>query len=159
VDPDWEETQTVAPNNVQTEPVGHNAIRVSWTPILFTRYDGGYRVFFSTTSGGPYTFFDITDDKTMDGMEITGLNPDTTYYVMVQTRTDPNLYNQNTVDSMSSEEAFTATLPEPCECDFEPAEGDGDVDGNDLVFYSGGATGISLADFAAEFGRTNCPNF
>jgi hypothetical protein len=49
------------------------------------------------------------------------------------------------------------TIFDPCECDFEPAEGDGDVDGNDLATYAAGGTGISLADFAAEFGRTNCP--
>jgi hypothetical protein len=43
-----------------------------------------------------------------------------------------------------------------CEYDLEPAEGDGDVDGSDLATYAAGGTGISLADFAAEFGRTDC---
>jgi hypothetical protein len=43
-----------------------------------------------------------------------------------------------------------------CECDFEPAEGDGDIDGSDLATYSESGTGISLTDFAAEFGRTDC---
>ena len=49
------------------------------------------------------------------------------------------------------------TILEPCECDFEPGESDGDVDGSDLATYAEGGTGKSLADFAAEFGRTNCP--
>ena len=41
-----------------------------------------------------------------------------------------------------------------CKADFDK---DGDVDGNDLVTYIGGGTGITLAEFAAEFGRTDCP--
>jgi C1A family cysteine protease len=49
------------------------------------------------------------------------------------------------------------TIIDPCECDFEPAESDGDVDGSDLATYAEGGTGISLIDFAAEFGRTDCP--
>ena len=43
-----------------------------------------------------------------------------------------------------------------CACDFEPAEGDSDVDGSDLATYAEGGTGINLADFVAEFGRTDC---
>jgi len=44
-----------------------------------------------------------------------------------------------------------------CECDFEPAEGDGDVDGADLAAYMADDGGIGLADFAEEFGRDDCP--
>jgi hypothetical protein len=42
-----------------------------------------------------------------------------------------------------------------CECDFSPP--DGDVDGSDLAAYITDQAGISLNDFALEFGRTNCP--
>jgi len=45
---------------------------------------------------------------------------------------------------------------EICQCDFTPA--DGDVDGSDLAAYIADQAGISLNDFAAEFGRTDCPN-
>ena len=45
-------------------------------------------------------------------------------------------------------------IPAICECDFEP---DGDVDGSDLVAYIANGAGISLNEFAEEFGRTNCP--
>jgi hypothetical protein len=44
-----------------------------------------------------------------------------------------------------------------CQCDFEPAAGDGDVDGTDLAAYMVDDGGISLSAFAAEFGRTDCP--
>jgi hypothetical protein len=41
-----------------------------------------------------------------------------------------------------------------CKADFDK---DGDVDGSDLITFIGGSTGITLAEFAAEFGRTDCP--
>ena len=43
----------------------------------------------------------------------------------------------------------------PCECDFESA--DGDVDGTDLASYIADPAGFSVADFAADFGRIDCP--
>ncbi len=61
------------------------------------------------------------------------------------------------IDSEPIEEVSATTPQGVCECDFEPAEGDGDVDGSDLSTYAEGGIGISLVDFAAEFGRTNCP--
>jgi hypothetical protein len=145
VDPDWEVTQTVAPDNLQAEPINDTSIRVSWTPILFTGLDGGYRVFFSTTPGGPYTFYGITDNKTYSEMEVTGLNPDTTYYFTVQTRTEPFQLNPNTVDSEPSEEvsarttrAFAIDKLKPRRC--EPREeikiigyGFGEAQGDSLV--------------------------
>ena len=43
----------------------------------------------------------------------------------------------------------------PCKGDFDH---DGDVDGSDLaVFAAGGGGDITLEEFAADFGRTNCP--
>jgi hypothetical protein len=42
----------------------------------------------------------------------------------------------------------------PCNGDFEP---DGDVDGADLSAYLVNPMEISLADFSASFGRTDCP--
>jgi len=41
-----------------------------------------------------------------------------------------------------------------CHCDFPPV--DGDVDGADLADYISDSAGISLDDFAAEFGRIDC---
>jgi len=44
-----------------------------------------------------------------------------------------------------------------CQCYFEPAEGDGDVDGADLAAYIANDWGVGLAAFAEEFGRDDCP--
>ena len=44
-----------------------------------------------------------------------------------------------------------------CTWDIEPTGGDGDVDGFDLVTISGGTYNqTQLAEFAAEFGRSDC---
>jgi len=48
----------------------------------------------------------------------------------------------------------TLEMRVPCPGDFAPS--DGDVDGSDLAAWMGGSTGISLADFAAKFGRVDC---
>ena len=42
-----------------------------------------------------------------------------------------------------------------CKGDFDK---DFDVDGSDLATYAAGGTGITLEAFAADFGRTDCPD-
>ena len=173
VSPGWGLTQTIAPEDIAVAPLSDTSIRVNWTPLTYTSDSGGYRVFYSTTSGGPYALFDTTADKTYAEMSVTGLDPDNIYYFVVQTRTNPHLYNQNTVDSEYSKEVAATTSI--CEGDFEP---DGDVDGSDLAVFAAdfGRTdcdsappcegdfdhdndvdGSDLAVFAADFGRTDCP--
>ncbi|MFC2146589.1 SBBP repeat-containing protein, partial [Acidobacteriota bacterium] len=107
--PDWQDTQTIAPTDVSAAVLSKNAIEVSWTPITYTDAEGGYRVFYSTTAGGPYTLFDMTADKTVSSITVTGLNPGTTYYFVVQARTLPCAFNENTVDSEYSNEVSAAT--------------------------------------------------
>jgi hypothetical protein len=73
--------------------------------------------------------------------------------------------SQTTVDYVRSggtggSYSYTIDPNEPvnnCQADIEPDEGgDGDVDGSDLTAWMGGSSGISLEDFALEFGRTDC---
>lgn len=112
-DPDWEDTQTVAPTNVQAEVNSGTAVTISWSPIKYTGHTGGYRVFHSTTSGGPYTFHAQTADKTASSQQVTGLTQGTKYYFIVQTRTDPHgaEWQFNTLDSeYSAEVSATTTL-------------------------------------------------
>ena len=109
VDPDWEDTQTVAPENVSARTTSDTSAEVSWTPILYTTDSGEYQVSYSTSSGGPYILFDTTADKSASQMEVTGLDPGTTYFFVVNTRTDPHVQNQNTVDSENSQEATAKT--------------------------------------------------
>jgi hypothetical protein len=110
-DPDWESTQTIAPTDVSTEALTNDSIEVSWTPITYTNDPGGYRVLYSTIQGGPYTLFDMTTDKTISSMTVTGLTAGTTYYFVVQTRTEPHENNENTVDSEYSVEVSAEPIP------------------------------------------------
>ena len=102
-----------------------SSVQVSWTPIVFTRHNGGYRVFYSTTSGGPYTLFDATEDKSVSQMNVTGLSSDNAYYFVVQARTEPHKNNQNTVDSEYSQEFYWDWNPDT------DTDGDGTPDCND----------------------------
>jgi hypothetical protein len=108
-DPDWEDTQTVAPEDVSASTTSDTSVEVSWTPILYTADSGGYQVFYSTSSGGPYTLLGSTMDKSASQMEVKGLDPGTTYFFVVKTRTDPHIQNQNAVDSENSQEATAKT--------------------------------------------------
>jgi len=110
-DGDWEETQTVAPTNITADLLNGDSIKVSWTPIRFKRFSGGYRVFYSTSSDGPYTLFGTTADKNASFLDVTGLNPGTTYSFVVQTVTHPHDSNKNTVVSEYSEEASVSQRP------------------------------------------------
>jgi hypothetical protein len=103
---DWEGTQTVAPTNATAEALTGDSMKVSWTPIRFKEFGGGYRVFTSTSSGGPYAPFGTTDDKNASSLTVTSLKSETTYYFVVQTVTYPHDMNKNTVISEFSEEAI-----------------------------------------------------
>ncbi|MCK5694936.1 MAG: right-handed parallel beta-helix repeat-containing protein, partial [Bacteroidales bacterium] len=133
-DPDWENTQTIAPENVVTGSPSYTSIEMSWTPITYTSDSGGYRVFYSTTPGGPYTLFSATADKSASQMEVTGLNPNATYYFVVQTRTEPHSANQNTVDSEYSVEVSAKTTGNDADTDDDGlADGAEDANHNRIV--------------------------
>lgn len=106
----WENTQTIAPERVAARALYTTTIKVSWKPITYKSNEGGYRVLYSLTPGGPYTLFGTTATKSDDGLEVTGLNPSTQYYFVVQTRTEPHEKNQNTVDSDYSAKVWAETL-------------------------------------------------
>ncbi len=84
--------------------LAEGSFKVSWTPIRYQEFSGGYKVFYSTTSGGPYTLFGKTEDKNTSSLDVTGLKTGTTYYFVVQTVTDPHASNNNTVVSEYSKE-------------------------------------------------------
>ncbi len=115
-DADWAATQTIAPTNVTAVSGSSTSVNVSWTPIPYTGDMGGYRVFVSTTLGGPYDFFAQTTTKLSSSQLVTGLTPGTPYYFVVQSRTDAHTFdpspqnnNQNILDSENSSEATATT--------------------------------------------------
>jgi hypothetical protein len=86
-DPDWADTQTVPPADVQVTLTGTHSIDLSWTPIPYTAHGGYYEVGVSTVDGGPYTVHGVTADKTATGHVVDNLDPDTPYYFVVRTHT------------------------------------------------------------------------
>ena len=108
----WDTTQTIAPANVVATVVNSTTINLTWDAITYTSNTGGYRILVGTAPGGPYTFFQQTADKSTISLPVTGLNPGTPYYFVIQTRTNANDNNPNIVDSEYSSEVTATTIVE-----------------------------------------------
>ena len=106
----WESTQTITPASIIVSAKTATSIQIRWLPIAYTSDKGGYRIFYSLTPDGPYTFFGATKAKYDYQLEVTGLNPATKYYFVVQTQTEPHEHNQNSVESEYSTEVSAETL-------------------------------------------------
>jgi hypothetical protein len=110
INPEWESTQTVAPTGLKASGIDTSSIEISWIPIRYINAAGGYKVYYRTTSGSPWTYAGMTPDKLMSSYIVSGLFPGTRYYFIVKTQTDPHPENLNTVTSESSEEVHANTL-------------------------------------------------
>ena len=114
-DPDWAETQTVAPTNVGATVLPEGDIQLTWTPISYTADGGYYQILYSTLPGGPYINPGTlrTSDKTGNQLRVSGLPANNRYYFVVQTFTPAHYsspgWQQNDLLSAASEEV-SATL-------------------------------------------------
>lgn len=106
---DWESTQTIAPTNTAAGSTTSSTVTVSWSAIAYTDDTGGYRVGYSTSSGGPYTYFGMTADKSATSLQVTGLSPATPYYFVVSTQTNAHDFNSNVLVSEASTEVTATT--------------------------------------------------
>ena len=109
---DWESTQAIPPENLAADETGENSVSLAWTPVIYTGDTGGYEVYYATESGGSYTLFDTTADKSATEMTVTGLMPNTVYYFRLRTVTDNHSDNTSSVHSEYTAEisARTAAL-------------------------------------------------
>ncbi|MEJ2157429.1 MAG: leucine-rich repeat domain-containing protein [Desulfobacteraceae bacterium] len=98
-DPDWDATQTVAPENITATQTASDTVSIHWDPIAYDRGKGGYSVFYSHSDAGPFTLYGTTADKTDSEMTISGLDPGTEYFFRVQTETAPRVQSPNTLIS------------------------------------------------------------
>jgi hypothetical protein len=112
-DPDWAETQTVPPANVQVASVSAGRVDLTWTPISYTQGNGCYEVWYSQVSGGPYEAHFDTTDKTASGAVVKGLKGVATYYLVVRTYSQAYSLQRNDLWSDYSPEV-TVTTPEFC---------------------------------------------
>ena len=97
------------PTDLFAAPLGTTSVNLSWSPIAYTGDTGGYRVYFSQSQSGPFTFFKQTANKSVTSMNVTGLSPGTTYYFIIRTRTDPHGEQQNLIDSDPSQVVSATT--------------------------------------------------
>ncbi|MCP4699872.1 MAG: hypothetical protein GY862_23920 [Gammaproteobacteria bacterium] len=119
-DPDWADTQTVAPDNVSATALSDTNIQVSWTPITYTYTNtpgspkGYYQTYHATLPGGPYTpASGTTTDKSASAYTVSGLSSNTTYYFVVNTYTPAHGANINALTSLFSSEVSATTWPGP----------------------------------------------
>ncbi|MCP5052313.1 MAG: hypothetical protein GY940_34415 [bacterium] len=93
----WQRAQTIAPLNVTATSTSESSIRVSWTPVSYTKDPGSYRVYYSTKPGPPWKHYGEAAGKGVSVYDATGLDSGTMYYFKVQTQTDAHANNKNTV--------------------------------------------------------------
>lgn len=126
-DPDWDQTQTIAPADIAAGSETSSSFVVSWTPILYIADDGWYEIaipgeIFSdgfetgdtTLWGAPAPTspgYFMTVDKTDNSILVDGLQPGTEYQFVVRTVTEPHASNQNQVISDESAVVLVTTTP------------------------------------------------
>ena len=97
--PDWESTQTVAPQTIQAQLINDNEIELTWEPIAFQGYSGGYDIEIATKPSGPFRTYEILTDKFASKTNVTELTPSLSYYFRIRSFTNPHPYNTNQVYS------------------------------------------------------------
>jgi Leucine-rich repeat (LRR) protein len=106
-------SQTIAPTAVTVEAVSSTTVSLAWDPIPYNYHPGGYQLLVSTTAGGPYTPLLTTPDKNISAATITGLSPQTRYFIVIKTVTFPHggglSHQLNTLFSDSSVEVSATT--------------------------------------------------
>jgi hypothetical protein len=107
---DWSSTQTTAPENISVTKAGVNAVSLVWEAIEYTSNAGRYTVFYGTSAGGTYVEGGSTANKSVTSLSVTGLEPETTYYFVIQSITDSHTFNQNNVASEFSHQKIVDTV-------------------------------------------------
>lgn len=103
--PNWAQTQTVPPTNLQALALANQQVQVTWTPITYTANGGYYTVLHAPTVGGPYTAIGQTADKMVNTITLPPLGAGT-HYLVVQTFTPQHDAQQNDLISDNSSEVM-----------------------------------------------------
>ncbi len=100
---DWKLTQTVTPSGIYASNPTETTITINWNAIDYTGDTGGYRISYATSTGGPFSFYGMTENKSITSMVVSGLTHSTTYYFVVETQTNSHDNNpHNTIVSYKS---------------------------------------------------------
>jgi len=110
---DWEGTQTVAPTGLAAGDSTLDSVSLSWSPIAYTGDVGGYRIWYGTQPGGPYTLGGTTADKTASAFVMGNLGPGRDYFFTLDAVTEPHSNNPNAVASERGAEVSAVTTAVP----------------------------------------------
>ncbi len=106
---EWYDTQTGSSYDLSAWAAGADSVWLSWDGTPYQADVGRFRVWYSPTPGGPYIDGGVTPNKSVTEHIVTGLQPDTTYYFVVQTETDAHFNNRNDLVSDTCVEASART--------------------------------------------------
>jgi len=83
----WQNSQTIAPTNLQANTISTSYVQVSWTPIIYTANLGYYEILAKKSSGGSYAVVGSTNNKSESIKLINGLETGTSYDFVIRTVT------------------------------------------------------------------------
>lgn len=99
VQPNWQESQTIAPRDLRTTAISTDTIKLSWEPIPYTADGGYYEISYApvitANNISTYTVHGITTDKAASGYTLNGLTPGQGYRIRVRTHTPANANQEN----------------------------------------------------------------
>ncbi len=109
--PGWEQTQTVAPADLQAVALSTTAAHLTWTPTPYTIDGGYYEISASTSATGTFSILGLTGSKSDDQYDLTGLIPGATYWIRMRSYTPAHANNQSDLWSGYSPDVSITLLP------------------------------------------------
>lgn len=100
---EWENTQTVSPEDIQIVKLEDNIIEITWKPIKYISNNGGYKVFYSPTNSPNNEKKKEINSKTISRIRLDELTSRTKYIIKIQTYTKSHPNNRNKVESIISQ--------------------------------------------------------
>ena len=100
---DWAATQSNEVDNLRVTEMMTDALRLEWTPILYTADGGYYEIGVATQVNGPNILLGQTTDKLSSSYVVTGLVPGQAYFIRVRTFTPPHGDQPSAVYGTSAE--------------------------------------------------------
>lgn len=113
LDPDWRETQTIAPRNLAITDFYTNGLALSWDPIPYTADGGYYQISYALDPRDTFTVHGQTADKTAGSYVLDGLDPGQTYYITVRSFTPA--HDGQTADLLSNRIRTVGVTKHPTE--------------------------------------------